>query len=96
MTAEPRGRKNPPKRSIEDPPPGGFDVTCVIGRVEFGEGDEHSSVVAFKLIAQHDAPGVYSFPNADGTTCRVTVEHIMTPEQERDAQQWRNHAIGVE
>lgn len=55
-----------------------FDVTCVIGSVVLdpdheGEGPH---VVAMKLIAEHDAPGTYSFPMIDGRTQRVTVEFV--------------------
>lgn len=53
----------------------GFDVTCVIGRITFGDGDMNPHEAAFRLIAQHDAPGTYSFPLATGGTCNVTVEY---------------------
>lgn len=55
----------------------GFDVTCVIGRVEFGDPGHAADprVAAFMLIAEHGAPGLYSFPNPDGTICTVDVEH---------------------
>lgn len=54
----------------------GFDVTCVIGRVEFSEaGTSDPRVVAFAMIAEHGAEGSYSFPMANGQTCVVTVNH---------------------
>ena len=56
----------------------GFDVTCVVGRVEIGETGEHSAYeAAFLLIAKHDAPGTYNFPG-----CTLTVEHHKEPPPE--------------
>lgn len=52
----------------------GFDVTCVVGRVTFDEGDIPANVAAFMLIAQHGAEGVFTFPREDGSVQRVTVE----------------------
>lgn len=52
-----------------------FDVTCVIGSVKIGAGTMSPHVAAFALIAEHDAPGRYSFPMAHGGMCHVTVEH---------------------
>jgi len=67
--------------------PTGFEVTCVIGRVEFDEVGEHSPTeAAFLLIAQHGADGTYSFPSAEAGTCHVTVE--TEPMQETAAQEW--------
>ena len=56
--------------------PDGFDVTCVIGRVSFGDGDESPDMAAYRLISEHAAPGVYSFPSAFGgmTTVRIRTE----------------------
>lgn len=62
-------------RKTRTPAPFTFDVTCVIGTVEVGEGEESPHVVAFKMIAEHDAPGTYTFPHANGGTTRVTVEY---------------------
>ena len=53
----------------------GFDVVCTIGRVVFGDGEQSPRTVAFGLIAEHGAEGTFTFPNEDGTVCRVTVEH---------------------
>lgn len=54
----------------------GFDVTCVIGRVEFSDtGESAPRVVAFAMIGEHDVEGTYSFPMADGRTCVVDVNH---------------------
>lgn len=58
----------------------GFDVVCTIGRVELGpDGEDSPHVAAFKLIAQHDAPGTFSFPMRDGGECAVTVEYSDDP-----------------
>lgn len=54
----------------------GFDVTCVIGRVTFDPdaiGDPYTA--AFVLIGEHNAPGTFTFPNADGGTVVVSVAH---------------------
>lgn len=57
-----------------DDPFGGFDVTCVIGHVSLDPaGATPAHVAAFSLIAEHDAPGSYRFPMADGRTCLVDV-----------------------
>jgi hypothetical protein len=53
----------------------GFDVVCTVGRVTFGDAGEHPHVAAFRLIAEHGAPGEYRFPNEDGGVTVVTVEH---------------------
>jgi hypothetical protein len=53
----------------------GFDVTCTIGRVEFAETGINPGVAAFMLIAEHDVPGTYRFPNPDGSYTVVTVEY---------------------
>jgi len=52
----------------------GFDVTCTIGRVVFGEGEHTPVEAAFLLIAQHGAPGTFSFPAEQGGEIVVTVE----------------------
>ena len=53
----------------------GFDVTCVIGTVAFDAlSDESATVAAFKLIGQHDAPGIYTFPG-ERSLIHVIVEH---------------------
>ena len=68
-------KQRPLRRKGSTSVPFTFDVTCVIGTVEVGHGDESPHVVAFKLIAEHDAPGTYTFPSANGGTTRVTVEY---------------------
>lgn len=69
----------PAPASKRRPHPGlhaGFDVVCTIGRVELGEdGEDSPHVAAFKLIAQHDTPGTFTFPMSDGGECAVTVEY---------------------
>ena len=60
----------PPLREEFD----GFDVTCIIGRVEPGNGDLRPHEAAMLLIARHDAEGQYSFPMSLGGTQHVTVE----------------------
>lgn len=54
--------------------PIGFDVTCVIGRVQLdAHGEKPAHVAAFELIALHDAEGEFSFPMTDGRVCHVDV-----------------------
>lgn len=62
------------KTKIDRFAPAGFDVTCVIGHVEFGDGPQSAAMAAFALIDQHGAPGTYSFPNEYGSTTTVTVD----------------------
>lgn len=53
----------------------GFDVVCSIGHVSLHpDGELPPHVAAFKLIAEHDARGVFQFPMADGRTCTVSVD----------------------
>lgn len=60
----------------------GFDVTCVIGRVDLTEkGDVPANVAAFMLIASHDAPGHYSFPMPMGGKVNVAVDYEYPPER---------------
>lgn len=52
--------------------PSGFNVTTVIGRVEYGEGEESAWEAAFKLIAAdsvniEDGERTYEFPGASVT-----------------------------
>lgn len=54
----------------------GFDVMCSIGRVAFDPNSPRSAhVQAFILIAEHDTPGVYTFPSADGSMVSVDVSY---------------------
>lgn len=53
----------------------GFDVTCVIGRVDYDGGNMSPVVAAFHLIAEHEAPGLYTFPLRDGGTMSVEVKY---------------------
>jgi hypothetical protein len=53
----------------------GFDVTCTIGRVVFGEGETTPHEAAFLLIAQHGAPGTFRFPAENGDEVEVTVNY---------------------
>lgn len=69
-------KQRPLRRKGSTPAPFTFDVTCVIGSVEVGVGDVPPHVAAFQLIAEHDAPGTYTFPHAVGGQTRVTVEHV--------------------
>jgi hypothetical protein len=56
--------------------PSGFDVTCVIGHVDFVDAGPHTPAeAAYLLIAQHGAEGTFSFPHENGGMVRVTVEH---------------------
>lgn len=73
-----------PKDYEQDSPaePAGFDVTCVIGRVEFDaltEGLRSPNEAAMALIARHDAEGTYTYPMQDGRSCHVTVEYTGGP-----------------
>lgn len=54
-----------------------FDVTCVIGTVVAGDEEMSPHEAAFLLIAQHDAPGTYVFPCANGDEVSVSV--VITP-----------------
>lgn len=56
--------------------PEGFDVTAVIGRVDFTDvgTDDTPHEAAFRLIARYDNEGTFKFPMADGRTCAVTVD----------------------
>lgn len=52
----------------------GFDVVCVLGHISPSpDGTESATLAAFRLIAEHDAPGEYTFPNGYGGTTFVTV-----------------------
>lgn len=58
--------------------PSGFDVTCVIGRVE---DDPNGTVTrheaAYLLIARHDTPGTFTWKQPrGGPQVRVTVEYV--------------------
>lgn len=56
--------------------PTGFDVTCIVGHVDFSDnGTEPAEVTAFRLIAMHGAEGTFQFPHEDGRTISVTVEY---------------------
>jgi len=52
----------------------GFDVTCVVGRVEYGASPHSAEVAAFMLIAEHGTSGQFVFPGEDGGTVYVTVD----------------------
>jgi len=56
--------------------PESFDVTCVVGTVDLTNDPtaEAPHVAAFRLIAEHNAEGVYNFPHEDGGAYRITVE----------------------
>lgn len=62
------------KSSKVIPARAGFDIVCVVGRVEIGVGTDTPEVAAFKIIGAHGADGTFTFPRADGGTCHVTVE----------------------
>lgn len=58
--------------------PPAFDITCVVGRVEYDPTAELSMhEQAFLIIASIDMPGRYSWPLLDGGT--ITVEVDMQP-----------------
>ena len=55
-------------------------VTCVIGEVTISpNGDTPVTHAAFQLIAEHDAPGTFSFETPDGYVYAVTVERDDPP-----------------
>lgn len=68
------------QRRFEAERANGFDVTCTIGRVQFGEGDHTPQEAAFLLIAQHGADGTFEFPSESAGPIRVTVETESLPE----------------
>jgi len=71
--------KQMPTEAWEDDRFGSFDITCVIGTVEYernGDG-RPAHVAAFEMVAMHDTPGRFSWPMPHGGTCHVTVEHEM-------------------
>lgn len=53
----------------------GFDVTCLVGHVSFGEGQDSPIEAAMKLIGRHGAEGEYRFPHEDGGEWIVSMEH---------------------
>jgi hypothetical protein len=58
----------------DDGGPPGFDVTCVIGRVEVGPNGEHSPYeAAWLLIARHDTEGTFKF-ELGGMEHAITLE----------------------
>lgn len=77
---------SPKAETRVDPLATSFDVTCVIGTVVMdGQGTENPHMAAFRLIAEHDAPGVYSFPNAYGMQ---TVVEVNAPPYEQPADEF--------
>lgn len=66
---------------------GGFDITCTIGRVEFGTGDQSPYMAAMQIIAQHTeggAEGHFEFPNEVGDTMHIHVERELYREPGSD------------
>jgi hypothetical protein len=69
-----RAMKNPPRT---------FDVTQVIGTVSLDpHGTDNVHLVAFRIIAEHDSPGTFTFPNMFGAETTVTVG--VPPTEETD------------
>lgn len=66
-----------PAKSRKVEPVTGFDVTQVIGRVEFNtNGDTTPYEAAFQAIAQFGMPGDFQFPAPMGEgTIHVSVAH---------------------
>lgn len=64
------------KPSSENEHEDGFNVTCTIGRVVFGESGYSPHVAAMILIGQHGAEGVYHFPMEDGRMQEVQIAFI--------------------
>lgn len=71
-------------QSERDKAEGSFQVTCVIGTVSFGFGATGPSPdeEAFRLIANHEAEGLYTFPHEDGRTIEVEVNYRNENEKE--------------
>lgn len=61
------------QRRLEAERMNGFDVTCTIGRVTFGDGEHTPYQAAFLLIAEHGAEGTFLFPAEQGGMVEVTV-----------------------
>lgn len=74
-------------------PPDGFDVVCVVGRVDFyAEGDTHPDVAAMQLIVDHgkgeSTPGTYSWPCAHGGEVTVTIPPLVKVNDDTD-ESWK-------
>jgi len=67
-------RKTAERKVKRNVTPDGFDVTCVVGRVTFGQGDMTPHEAALRVIGAHGAEGTFTFPHEDGRTVTVTVE----------------------
>jgi hypothetical protein len=75
---------------LRNPDVDGFDVVCKVGRVSFNDKTGMPPhVAAFQLIAEHDAPGVYSFPMPDGRTCSVDVAFEDPEQQKREQRDYK-------
>lgn len=62
---------------ITDQPTFDVVVQAVIGKVVIDpQGSMSAHVAAFSIIAEHDTPGLYSFPLPDGRTCQVEVAYV--------------------
>lgn len=69
--------------------PESFDVTCVIGTVDFRETGEFSPhEAAFLLIARHDTRGTFKFPMWDGREMSVTVDYPDSAETRPTHNDW--------
>jgi hypothetical protein len=69
-----------PSKQRKFTPPSGFDVTQVIGRVEFDQnGTMTPYESAFQVVAGFGDAGTFTFPGHDGTIVRVTVEYGNEP-----------------
>lgn len=69
---------------------GGFDITCTIGRVEFGADEDSPYLAAMRIIAEHTeggAEGHFEFPNEVGDTMHITVERELYVDPDVAAQE---------
>lgn len=57
-----------------------FDVTCILGTVVLGHGNQTPYAAALALIAEHDGPGTFTFP-IYGRTITVVVDFGSLPGQ---------------
>jgi hypothetical protein len=71
----------------------GFDVTCVIGRVEFGMGDKTPFQAAMEIISKHvEDTGTFdvefSFPHESGGTIHTSINFEAPESSQREADQY--------
>jgi hypothetical protein len=70
----------------------GFDVTCVIGRVEFGTGEKTPFQAAMEIVSRHvEDTGAFdvefSFPHESGGTIHASI-NFEAPEESQKAEEY--------